>query len=238
VIHVQNVDRVAGAHDAIHASNCQVILLDDAFQHRRIERDLDLVLIDALEPFGYGHLLPRGLLREPLSSLRRADVIALTRADLVSTERRQEILSVVRQHAPEATWIEIAHRPTGLVEKKNELDLAVNELAGKRVAAFCGIGNPLGFRGTLEKLEITVRDFCEFPDHHRYVAHDVDTLRDRFEKLDIDFVLCTMKDYVKLQVEKIGRNRLLALRIEVEIVRGREEFESQLSALVARTKKK
>jgi tetraacyldisaccharide 4'-kinase len=229
--HIQNADRVTGAHQAIAQSKSQLLLLDDAFQHRRIHRDLDIVLIDALEPFGYGHLLPRGLLREPVASLRRAHVIALSRADLVTAEQRADILAIVRQHAPSATWIEIAHRPSCLVSKT--LEQPIDELRGKRVAAFCGIGNPVGFRQTLEQLDVTVCDFFEFADHHRYTEKDFRALAERFDRLDVDLVLCTMKDLVKLHVDTIGRHDVRALRIDIEILSGRAEFESQLSALVA-----
>ena len=102
VPHLQNADRVAAALTAIEEFECQLLLLDDAFQHRRIQRDLDIVLIDALNPFGYGHLLPRGLLREPLSSLARADVIALSRSDLVAAGERARIWEQVRPHAAQA----------------------------------------------------------------------------------------------------------------------------------------
>ena len=114
VPHVQNPNRVAAARTAIAEAGCQLILLDDAFQHRRIHRDLDIVLVDALEPFGYGHLFPRGMLREPMSSLRRADVIGLSRANLIDANERKRIQSLVRGHAPTAWWIECNHAPRGL----------------------------------------------------------------------------------------------------------------------------
>jgi tetraacyldisaccharide 4'-kinase len=89
VPHLQNPDRVAAAEQALHANATQVLILDDAFQHRRLARDLDIVLLDALEPFGYEHLLPRGLLREPIESLSRAHVVALSRSDAVDEPRRR-----------------------------------------------------------------------------------------------------------------------------------------------------
>ena len=86
--HVQDPDRVAAARRAIDEFHCRLILLDDGFQHRRIARDLDIVLLDALEPLGFGHVFPRGTLREPLEGLARADVVVLSRADLVAPDRR------------------------------------------------------------------------------------------------------------------------------------------------------
>src|SRR5436190_16306424 len=88
VPHLQNPDRIAAANQALATNPAQVLILDDGFQHRRLARDLDIVLLDALAPFGYGHLLPRGLLREPIESLARAQVVALSRSDAVDAERR------------------------------------------------------------------------------------------------------------------------------------------------------
>src|SRR5262249_2502673 len=148
VPHLQNPDRIAAAREALRASQQQVLLLDDAFQHRRLARDLDIVLLDALEPFGYGRLLPRGLLREPISSLARAQVVALSRSDAVEEATRREIEAHVRQHAPQAVWLELAHQPCGFVAVGGA-ETPLGELRGMRVAAFCGIGNPEGFRHTL-----------------------------------------------------------------------------------------
>src|SRR4029453_11169189 len=115
VPHLQNPDRVAAARHALAAHPRHVLILDDAFQHRRIARDLDIVLLDALEPFGHERLLPRGLLREPVANLSRAHVVALSRADAVDETARDQIRERVREAAPQAVWLELEHRPTGLV---------------------------------------------------------------------------------------------------------------------------
>ncbi len=115
VPHVQNPDRVAAARRAIEEYECQVLVLDDAFQHRRIARDLDIVLLDALEPLGYGHVFPRGTLREPVEGLARANVVALSRADLLTAEQREAIRNRVAKLSPRAAWIEVVHAPLALV---------------------------------------------------------------------------------------------------------------------------
>ncbi|HYN27798.1 MAG TPA: tetraacyldisaccharide 4'-kinase, partial [Burkholderiales bacterium] len=117
VPHLQNADRVAAAEEALRTNPRQVLIFDDAFQHRRIARDLDIVLLDALEPFGYEHLLPRGLLREPIESLSRAHVVALSRADAVDVPTRQSIRQRVQQAAPQAVWLELEHRPTVFIDR-------------------------------------------------------------------------------------------------------------------------
>jgi len=118
VPHLQNPDRVAASRIAIEEHDAQVILLDDGFQHRRLRRDLDLVLLDALEPLGYGHVFPRGMLREPKSGLRRAHVVCLTRADLVTHNERLDLREEVGRLAPLADWLEAAHSPRTLLHAK------------------------------------------------------------------------------------------------------------------------
>jgi tetraacyldisaccharide 4'-kinase len=231
--HLQNPDRVAAARQAIEAFGAQVILLDDAFQHRRLHRDLDIVLIDSLEPFGFDRLLPRGLLREPLSSLRRADVIAISRADLVPNEQRQAIARRIREHAPRALLVEIAHRPRALWSHEGASTDA-GTLSDRRIAAFCGLGNPRGFRETLVRAGAEIADFRVFSDHFRYGPDDLKSLADWADQLDIDLVVCTMKDLVKLRVAALGRRPLHALTIGIEFLTERDAFESRLGAVIPR----
>src|SRR4051812_48896392 len=167
VPHIQNPDRIAAAHEALAASAQQVLILDDAFQHRRLARDLDIVLLDALEPFGLGHLLPRGLLREPVEALSRAHIVALSRSDAVAESRRRQIETEVRRIAPHATWLELAHRPRALRSFSGDA-LPLGQRMRKPIAAFCGIGNPAGFRHTLETCRLEIAAWREFPDHCPY----------------------------------------------------------------------
>jgi tetraacyldisaccharide 4'-kinase len=209
-----------------------VLLLDDAFQHRRLARDLDIVLLDALEPFGYGHLLPRGLLREPVENLNRAHVIGLSRADAVSPSRREEIREQVQKLAPAALWIELAHEPRGLTSSSGSRP-ELSKLRGQKVAAFCGIGNPAGFRHTLSQCGVDVATMREFSDHCPYTPGIVRELEAWLASTalgEIRAVLCTRKDLVKIPREKLAGVPLLAVDVELEITRGREEFEQRLTA--------
>ncbi|MGH7138670.1 MAG: tetraacyldisaccharide 4'-kinase, partial [Pirellulales bacterium] len=167
VPHVQNVDRVAASKMAVEEFETQLIVLDDGFQHRRLARDLDIVLIDALEPFGYEHVFPRGALREPLSGLSRTNVVALSRSDLVDASERAAIRTRVERFAADAMWIELEHRPRRLVAADGRHE-PLESLAGRRIAGFCGIGNPAGFRHTLSRVGAEVVELREFPDHHAY----------------------------------------------------------------------
>ncbi|MCA9123484.1 MAG: tetraacyldisaccharide 4'-kinase [Planctomycetaceae bacterium] len=230
VPHLQNPDRVEAAQMAIDECETQLILLDDAFQHRRIHRDLDIVLIDALEPFGYGHLLPRGLLREPVASLNRADIIALSRSDAVDEATRASIRSKAMKHAPQAAWLEVVHRPQSLLSAAGD-ELDIRSLQGQRIAAFCGIGNPAGFCHTLDDLGAEVVDLREFPDHHAYQRSDIEELSRWAKDLQVDAVLCTHKDLVKVGVEQLGECPLFALRIGLAITAGECELTRSLDSI-------
>lgn len=219
VPHVQNADRVAAARVAIEELGMQAILLDDGFQHRRLARNLDIVLIDATEPFGFGHVFPRGTLREPLSGLARADVVVLSRADMLSSDARADIRRRVARLAPQADWCEVEHRVAAVVNSAGQR-VATNVLQGKRAAVFCGIGNPAGFRHTLTTLGCQVVAWREFPDHHNYTRDDVASLSQWGQQADV--LVCTRKDLVKLGVPTLGGIALWAVNIEIAFFTGEQ----------------
>jgi tetraacyldisaccharide 4'-kinase len=229
--HVEKPDRLSGAREAVEKFHCQLIVLDDGFQHRRIARDLEIVLLDALEPFGFDHVFPRGLLREPVDGLRRADAVVLSRADLVEAPRRAEIWQAVRRHAHGVLELEAVHAPRALVSADG-VRAALEALRGQPVAAFCGIGNPAAFRRTLESCGYQVAGVREFPDHHRYTAADLDRLAAWADSLAVAAILCTGKDLVKVPAGRLGKHPCWALEIGWEFRAGQEPFESRLAALL------
>ena len=231
VTHLENPDRVAAARTAVERFDCQLIVLDDAFQHRRIGRDLDLVMIDALEPFGFGHVFPRGTLREPITGLRRADAVVLSRADMLDQSGRQQIRQEVQRLAPDAVWAEVTHAPRSLLSSSGTQQ-PIDSLAGQSVAAFCGVGNPAGFRHTLDVCRVRTAAFREFADHHNYDSADVESLARWADKLDVAVVLCTQKDLVKLNVDRLGRHPLLAVAIGLDFLAGGHELAQRLDSLL------
>lgn len=234
VPHLQDPDRVTAARAACEVLACDVIVLDDAFQHRRLYRDLDIVLIDALDPFGYRHVLPRGLLREPLTGLARADVIGLSRADAVSAAERAALRAELGRLAPRAAWMELAHRPQSLVNAAGETR-EVTHLAGRRVAAFCGIGNPEAFRRSLAGLDYRVDPFHCYPDHHVYTPADIAMLeRSLAARPGLEAVVCTCKDLVKFQTTYIGSLPLWALAIAIDVTAGQPALEAELQRILDR----
>ena len=230
VPHVQNPDRVAGARQAIKQHGCRLVLLDDGFQHRRLHRDLDIVLLDACEPFGFDHVFPRGTLREPLDSLRRADVVMLSRADMIDEVERAEVRRRARQLAPEAIWIEARHAPQELAGTSGTQE-SLDSLAGCRVAAFCGIGNPAGFQHTIQTLGCQLVAWREFADHHAYSTRDVEQLGRWAETAGADAVLCTQKDLVKFDVESLAGRPLWAVTVGIEMLTGQKELVALLEPL-------
>ncbi|MEM6330683.1 MAG: tetraacyldisaccharide 4'-kinase, partial [Planctomycetota bacterium] len=233
VPHLQGRDRHASAAIATEELATQAVVLDDGFQHRRLARDLDIVLLDATAPYGYGHLLPRGTLREPLTGLRRAGVVCLTRADAIDATRRQAIRERVTRIAPDAVWCEARHRPAALLAASGETQ-PVDGLSGRRVMAFCGIGNPAAFRRTLTGLGAEVAGFHAFADHHAYTAADIAELNRSAAGCGAELAVCTHKDLVKVQSEALGGVALRALAVEMHVSVGRAELEEKLAAIADR----
>lgn len=223
--HAQNRDRVLAAREVtaagVDSDGCSVIIADDAFQHRRLKRDLDIVLIDALNPWGHDALLPRGLLREPLSGLRRADIVILTRADLIDGSVRTGIWKVVEANNQVAARVELSFAPAGLVDKAGHQH-AIDNSGEEGVLAFCGIGNPDGFRKTLASAEIPIQELVAFPDHHHYDRSDLQQLIETTEKSGAGTLVTTLKDLVKIESDWLGSATLLALNIEARVTSGED----------------
>ncbi|HEV3261062.1 MAG TPA: tetraacyldisaccharide 4'-kinase [Gemmataceae bacterium] len=228
VPHLQGADRVALAAVAVEELESEVLVLDDGFQHRRLARDLDVVLIDATQPWGYGHLFPRGLLREGRGGLRRAGVVVLTRCDQVGEQERGRLREAIARLAPAVPVAEARHRPLGLVNGDRHTR-PLQHLADRPVAAFCGIGNPAAFRRTLADLGVRLAVFRSFPDHHVYTRTGVEDLRAWARRQGRGCVaVTTQKDLVKLRLSEIGGKELWALRIGLHFEAGSQALDRRL----------
>jgi tetraacyldisaccharide 4'-kinase len=230
VPHLQNPDRLASAAVAVEELDSEVLILDDGFQHRRLARELDIVLIDALDPFGLGRMFPRGLLRESVRSLRRAGVVVVTRADLVETQALEGIRTKAERAAGPLRWVLARHAPLGLVAP-GVAEEPVAGLAKRSVAAFCGIGNPEGFRRTIAPLCGNVTGFRTFPDHHPYSSADVADLTRWADSLGAQMILTTQKDLVKLRTAALGGVPLRALKVGLELLEGAAVLDAALAAV-------
>jgi len=234
---VQNADRIAGGRE-LERAGVDVILLDDGFQHRRLHRDRDLVLVDATRPWGLPPaggeavraLLPRGLLRESPSGLRRADAIVVTRCDQVGEDVLQSLLAELADLAPGVPLVTSSHRATGMRDAGAGF-WPLSRLAGRTVDLVSAIGNPDAFQATIEGLGARVREHRRFADHHPYAAADLAGLG----AADPDdpqaqpvAVVTTSKDAVKLETLLPGA---MAVEIEFEPASGEAALEALLEAI-------
>lgn len=199
VPHAQDPDRVAAANSLTIAERVDAIVMDDGFQHRRLHRDLDVVLIDATNPFGYGYLLPRGLLREPLSSLQRAGVVIITRANLVETLVLAEIERAIIDAAPQLAdhILHVVFQPTSL-RNPDGTRMSLRDAVTRPVYLMAGIGNPDAFRITAVRAGMRVAGTSWFPDHHHYSSDDLHQVQQKAKTSGEALIVTTLKDLVKL----------------------------------------
>jgi tetraacyldisaccharide 4'-kinase len=211
---VGHADRTAAGQLAIEEYHVQAAILDDGFQHRRLGRDLDLVLIDALEPWGYGRILPRGLLREHPKGLRRADAAIITRCDQVEPDALAAIERQIGRLNPRIPVLRCAHEPTGFVDLHGQ----PIELPGAaRTGLFAGIGRPEAFVRTVSAFHRPPADTFWWPDHHVYTPADVKELAAWAHDAHLDALVTTEKDAVKLaRLNGDWPVPVAALRIEIE----------------------
>ena len=211
VPHEQNPDRVAAARQLIHEHNVTVIVLDDAFQHRRIHRDLNIALIDATNPFGFGHLLPRGLLRESKKGIRRADIVLITRADAEYPQNFGEIDNLATTQKPDlASAIHrVSFKPTEVMTADGKTS-ALASIHGTRVFAMTAIGNPQAFLEMCrEKLGAKIAASKLFPDHHHFTETELESVQREAAETQCSVILTTLKDLVKIPSHFTNINAVL-----------------------------
>jgi tetraacyldisaccharide 4'-kinase len=191
-------DRRRGAARALaRDSGVSVFLLDDGFQHRRVRRDLDLVLVDATQPFRENHLLPWGTLREPHRALRRADRILVTRADGATRAGRAALAEDLQRAAGRAADAWCAHQWQGL-RRHDGTDVGLQLLRARRVLLFCGLGNPRAFLETAQRHGAVVANHVFFRDHHSYSREDRRALKERARACGAEALLTSEKDFQRL----------------------------------------
>jgi tetraacyldisaccharide 4'-kinase len=199
---VADANRVAAAKWAREKFKITAFVLDDAFQHRRAERDLDIVLLDATNPFGNFKALPFGILREPLENLKRADLIIITRANLVAGEQITNYKLRITNYNPDCPIFTAENRISALVGLKDFLAGQIpnrkSQIPNRKALAFCALGNPDNFFEQLRREDFTLAATRKFPDHHRYTQKDVAELEAEARETGARILLTTAKDAVKL----------------------------------------
>ena len=230
VPHLQDRDRVRIAEVAIEELQPQCLVLDDGFQHRRLGRDLDIVLIDATNPFGYDRLLPRGLLREPIGSLSRADCVIVTRCQQVDDAAVDVIEKTIHAHSPAVPIARTVVVPTGLLSYSGKVQ-PIEMLAEGEWFAFCALGNPDAFFDSLRSIGCSLLGQRAFPDHHAFTREELSQLADDAVAAGATRLVCTHKDLVKVCVDRVGGLPVAALLIETQFVAGEQEIKDRISKL-------
>ena len=192
-----------------------VFILDDGFQHWRLKRDEDILLLDADRPFGNGRLLPLGPLREPVAAMKRADVIVITKTDSSGRDRRpaaESLIKKIRQHSPNTPVFLADRRPSNFVSVKGEI-FPLAWAHGKRFFGFCGIGNHRSFMATLTATGAELAGFKRFRDHYGYRTGDLKSIMAMAKRDEADWIVTTEKDIMRLEGFDLPEN-LVALGID------------------------
>jgi len=233
---ITGAKRIVTGETAINQFGVNVLICDDAMQHRKIFRDINLVLLDSQRLRVNKHILPRGKLREPIAGLSRASAFVLTRTD--ESQQINNTIEKLVQNKNIPIFMSI-HKPKDMVKGDYSAQWPISIIAGKKVCAFCGIAKSDSFKKTLLDAGAQVLSFDIFPDHHRYNKNELEKIKTRFIDCRADFLISTQKDGTRLQKFPEFLNMIYMLRIELEIVPSGESFkEFILDRLAAAQKNK
>ncbi len=191
-------NRVKSAREAIEKHGAKVLVLDDAFQHRKIHRDLNLLMINSTEPFGPGGLIPLGTLREPLESMARADLFILTKCD-VGSKNVHWIRQKINALKPNAVIFEAVHKPMALRDPLKNRRIPPHDLRNRKVAALSGIGDPHSFEKMVEMQGAEVRFAARYPDHHCFKASEIAHFLKQSRNMGLREAVTTEKDFIRLK---------------------------------------
>lgn len=225
-------NRVKQAEILLNEGPADVVILDDGFQHWKIKRDFDIVLVNVLNPFGNGSLIPRGSLREPLSALKRASIIILTDADLVPRKEVEEIRKKIRAINPAISFALARREPVYFYRAKNGRRFYPDYLEGRKVSAFTGIGTPRSFFKLLNRAGIKPAYSFEFSDHHRFRKSELEEILRVKNVHEIPEVVTTEKDFFRCRELITEILNPLVLKIRFRLMEGETLLVDRLNALI------
>ena len=228
VVVLVDKDRVKSGTYAIKRFGCDTLVLDDGFQYLPLKGRLNLLLVDKSNPFGNRHLMPRGILREPVRHLKRASYVFLTKSDGTPDP---ELEALIQKHNPGVDVIECAHQPQYLKEVNGERRLSLDSLLEKRIGAFSGIAVPESFEGFLRDFGANLLYTKRFLDHHRFDSEELEEIFEEASGADLDFIVTTEKDAVRIPEDVRFPIPLFYLRLEIEILRGVKDFDAAVSKI-------
>jgi tetraacyldisaccharide 4'-kinase len=226
---VVDKDRVKAGLHAIKQFGADILLLDDGLQYLRLKHRLDMVLVDRTAPWGNGYLLPRGTLREPKRHLKRASYVFITKC---GEGDNSEFIAELRKLNRIAEMIECRHRPVHLENIHTRERLPLESVYGAHIGSICGIAVPKSFEEGLLKLGAKLDATVHFADHHRFTTLDIKKFMERCERRDVRMIVTTEKDFVRFPAIPPGIDiPIYFLRVEMEIVRGKEAFDRMIRIL-------
>ncbi len=228
VVVLTDKDRVRAGRFAIQTYGSEVLILDDGFQYLPIRADMNLLLVDQMNPFGNRKLLPRGILREPVSHLSRASYVLVTKSE---TEPELELLETIRKHNRTAEIIRCAHKPKIFREVNGAMLKPLNFLHEHYVGVFCGIASPRGFEQLVHRMSGELRYRKRFLDHHRYESSELDRMFHKAKNTGAEIMITTEKDAVRIPLDYEPLLPFYYLRMEIEIVEGFEDFKEAVTSI-------
>ncbi len=229
VVVIVDKNRVKGGSHAIRKFGVDTLLLDDGFQYLALKGRLNLLLIDKTNPFGNRRLLPRGILREPVRHVKRASYIFITKSD---GKPAPELIQRIRRHNTEAEIIECAHRPRFLKRVGGDGKThPLEKLNGARVGAFSAIATPESFEQFLQDYGASLLYTKRFIDHHRFSSDELAKIFSQASEANLDFLVTTEKDAVRLPDDLKTALPLYYLRLEIDIIDGVNDFEEAVSRI-------
>lgn len=235
VIVICDKNRVKAGYFAIKDFGCDTLVLDDGFQYLKLRGSLNICLVDSTNPFGNERLLPRGILREPLHRLSKADYILITKTKKI--QQCEELHQTIRIHNSLAKIIYCKHTPRFLVDIKSEEEKNLDFIKEKKVAVFSGIAYPESFEGTIKEQGAEIIYAKRFLDHHRFSAGEIKTVFMEAFDTGAEMILTTEKDAVRLP--KISpKIPLYYLRLEIDLLSNEEDFNSLVKRLYLPQKEK
>lgn len=224
-------NRIKSGRYAINKLQCDTLILDDGFQYMALKHRVEIVLVDRTNPFGNEHVLPRGILREPVKNIRRAHFIFITKSDREGDAVLRERL---RQLNPRAEIIECQHCPRFFQDVFRSDKMKLTEILGKKVTVVSGIAVPAGFEAELERLGAVILDRRRFADHHRYAQQEIIDIINESRKQGADMVITTEKDAVRFPKIERCDVPIYYLRVDIDILSGVESFEQCISRICFR----
>ncbi len=226
---VVDKDRVKSGIYAIDHFQTDVIILDDGYQYLMLKPHINIALVDSTSPFGNGHVLPRGTLREPVKNIRRADYVFLTKSD--GSHKINHLKRFIRRHTLRAEIIECCHKPKKLVELWTRRESPLDTLKNAKVAALSAIANPASFEGFLEKFGADIKLRDHYADHHRYTEQEIREFMRQAKALGAERIITTEKDAVRIPQIADAELPISFLRIEIDILSGQESFDQCISRI-------